>query len=170
MINETYKNVLFGVATTFMMLASVKHSKYITENLDEAEKYYHGYNFGVIVTCLFSNVCLGIFSFFILGNLNDFIHKMCVNLIGACQKLRVLAILMILSLGFYSASNFSCFTVRSINSNINSKLIMSSIIVVISQSIHLFSIQLLHPDMFGFRWAKKVRDCYKNNKKLIAFI
>lgn len=170
MLNETYKNVLFGVATIVMLLSSIKHSKYITEDLIQAEEYYHGFKFGIVITCLFANVCLGIFSFFILGNLNDFIHKMCVNLIGASQKLRVLGILMLLSLGFYSACNFSCYMVRSDISKIGLRLAITSFIVTLAQCCHIITIHLLHPDLFCLGWAKRTREYDKSSAQRIVFI
>jgi hypothetical protein len=83
MIHETYRNAFFGIASILMLVASIKHSEYITNNTDVSGEYYSGLSFGILVTCLFANICLGIFSLFILGNLNDFIVKMAVNLIGA---------------------------------------------------------------------------------------
>jgi len=170
MINETYKNVLFGVASLAMVLASISHSKNITENLKMSEDYYHGFNFSLIVTCLFVNVCLGIFSFFILGNMNDYIHRMCVNLIGAGQKLRVLALLILLSMIPYAAANFGCFVIHSEVSEIEKKLAIISLIVVCLQVFHLFSIHLLHPDIFGLKWIKRMRDYDKDNQEKIVFL
>lgn len=156
MIHETYRNVLFGAASVLMLLATIKHSEYITSNIDISEEYYSGLSFAVLVTCLFVNICLGIFSLFILGNLNDFIERMSVNLIGAYQKIRVLAILMVLSTIFYLASNLICFFKAYVLTSLEKKMVMISSAVVIFQLFHVFSAYLIHPDLFGFGWRKEV--------------
>lgn len=163
MINETYKNVLFGIASMSMMLASIAHSKSIADNLQMAEEYYFLFNFGVVITCLFANICLGIFSFFILGNLNDFIHKMCLNLVGACQKLRVLAFLMVINTSIYIFSNLLCFFHSLCLSNIEKNMAQISAINVILQTLHIYSIHLLHPDILGIKWLRKIKEYDRGN-------
>lgn len=170
MINETYRNVLFGTVSIVMLFGSIKHSEYLTGNMDIAEKYYYGMNLGLVITCLFANVCLGIFSIFILGNLNDFMHRMCVNLIGAGQKLRVLAILMLISMALYSAVNFTCLMHSVHLSQIERKMVTISAIVVLLQLLHLLSIYLLHSDVFGLKWMGEVQDYDKGRKSRVVFL
>lgn len=170
MINETYINVLFGTASIFMLFGSIKHSEYLTNNMDVAEEYYYGMNLGIVITCLFVNVCLGIFSMFILGNLNDFMHKMCINLIGAGQKLRVLAILMLVSMVCYSGVNLASFMHSVYLSQMERKMAVVSMVVVLLQLFHLLSIHLLHPDVFGLRWIREVKSYDQGHKSRVVFL
>lgn len=167
MINETYRNVLFGVASISMLFGSIKHSEYLTGNIEVAEKYYYGMNLGLVITCLFVNVCLGIFSIFILGNLNDFMHRMCVNLIGAGQKLRVLAILMLASMICYSGVSLACFMHSVYLSQVERKMAVASTVVILLQMFHLLSIHLLHPDVFGLKWRREVEEYDKGHSRVV---
>lgn len=156
MIDESYGNVFFGLISIFMLLGSIKHSEYISDNVGLSEDYYFSFNIGIIITCLFANICLGIFSLFILGNLCDFIQKMTINLIGARQKLRVLGILIFITFLFYSGSNLVCFFHSLVLSSLEKKMAITSLTVAILQVTTIFSIHLIHPDIFGLVWRKRV--------------
>lgn len=170
MISETYKNAFFGAVSICLILATIKHSEYITNNIDIAEKYYFGSTFGILVTCLFVNMCLGIFSLFILGNLNDFIEHMSVNLIGAYQKMRVLSILMLLSTFLYSFSNFTCFLHAVILTNLEKKMASLSLLVTFVQIAHITSMNMIHPDLFGLKLRKDIAAFDRGELSRHAFV
>lgn len=96
MINETFKNVFFAISNILLLLVSLKQSGYVANHSESAEKLYGGLLFGSVITLLFVNFCLFIFAMFILMNLNDFILKRCLNLIGAHQKLRIVGALVVI--------------------------------------------------------------------------
>lgn len=158
MISETYRNVFFGAASISLLLAAIKHSEYISNNIDIAEEYYFGITFVIVATCLFLNICLAIFSLFILGNLNDFIERMSLNLIGAYQKMRVLAILSVLSFIFFSFSSSICFYNAIFLNSLERKMIIVSVLVTVLQLIHILSMNAIHPDLFLFKWRKELKD------------
>lgn len=161
MLHEAFKNFLFGITSFIMIISSVEHSLYIVDNFDEAYEYYFLYGLTIVITCLFVNVCLGIFSLFILGNLNDFLHKMCVNLVGAQQKLKILAILMVINCLFFLISNVLSFLYSIKTSSFIEQIIFVGIVVFIMQVLHIISIESLHPDLFGKKWRKRL-ETYEN--------
>ncbi|ELA41011.1 uncharacterized protein VICG_01970 [Vittaforma corneae ATCC 50505] len=170
MINENYGNVIFGLASISMLLGSIKHSEYISDNVELSEQYYFSFNIGIVITCLFANICLGIFALFILGNLCDFIQKMTVNLIGARQKLRVLAVLIFISFVFYSGSNTVCFMKSFVLSAVERKMAINSLIVSILQLVNMVAIHMVHPDVFGLKWIKEVREYDRNEKLKVTYL
>jgi hypothetical protein len=91
-MNVTLKNCSFGILILFLLIASINHTNYITENTENSDKIYYGALYPIVVSCLFIDIALVIFSLTILGNLNDFILKRIPNLIGACQKLRIVSV------------------------------------------------------------------------------
>lgn len=170
MIHEAYRNVFFGVASISLLVGSIKHSEYISNNIDVSGEYYSGLSFAILVTCLFVNICLCIFSLFILGNLNDFIGRMAVNLIGAYQKIRVLAILMITSTVFYLSSNMICFFKAYVLTSLERKMVFVSTTVIALQVLHLFSMYLIHPDLLGFGWKKELKEFNQGRYSRSAFV
>ena len=147
-----------------MLLGSIKHSEYISDNVKISESYYFSFTIGIIITCLFANICLGIFSLFILGNLCDYIQRMSVNLIGARQKLRILAILLLISFMYYTATNVICFMNAIVILNIEKKMAITSLIVSMLQVVNIMTINLIHPDVFGIKWIKEVRSFDREKK------
>jgi len=170
MINENYGNALFGFVGVATLLASIKHSEYISDNVSLSEQYYVGASMGVVITCLFANICLGIFSLFILGNLSDYIQRMTVNLIGARQKLRVLAILVLLSFFFYTSANVICFIRCMRLVGIERKMAFNSLTVSVLQLVHIFSIHLIHPDVFGFKLRSDLNEFDQCKKSKVYYI
>lgn len=170
MINENYGNVVFGLASLSMLLGSIKHSEYISDNVELSEQYYFGINIGIVITCLFANICLGIFALFILGNLCDFVQRMTVNLIGARQKLRVLAILVFASFVFYSGSNAVCFAHSVVLSSIERKMAINSLIVSVLQLACILAVHMVHPDVFGLGWVREVRRHDRGEKIKVAYL
>lgn len=158
MINEGYRNAFFGAASIAMLLSSIKHSEYIYNNLSDSLKYYSKINFTVTVTFLFVNICLGIFALFIVGNLNDFFARMSLNLIGSCQKIRVLAILMTISCVCYTGSSSASFISSIFENKTDRYLSLLGCLVSVSQILHLVSMNCIHPDLFGLKWKKQVKD------------
>lgn len=144
-----------------MLLASIKHSEYIYANLLLAEEFYFASCFGIVITCLFVNICLGIFALFIVGNLCDYIQQMAINLIGARQKLRILAILLALCFVFYSSTISFCFMRSVVLSSFERKIAFISFLVSALQLSTLFAISLIHPDIFGLKWRREIREYRK---------
>ncbi|KAM0681779.1 hypothetical protein GINT2_000296 [Glugoides intestinalis] len=161
MINENHGNLFFGMASVGMLLASIKHSEYISENLALTEEFYFASCFGIVVTCLFVNICLGIFALFVVGNLCDYIQQMAINLIGSRQKLRILAILIAVCFVFYSPTILLCFMRSIVLSSFEKKVVFISFLVSALQLCTLFSISLIHPDIFGLKWRREVREYQK---------
>jgi hypothetical protein len=170
MINETYKNVFFGFSSVFLLFATIKHSEYISNNIQSSEDFYFGFAFSLTITCLFVNICLGIFSLFILGNLNDYIEQMSVNLIGAYQKMRVLAILTVFSLITYSSCNLICFVNSIFITSLEQKMLYVTVIVIVFQVSHLISMYSIHPDLYGLKLNKELKDYDKGELLRSEFI
>lgn len=170
MINENYGNAFFGVMSVSTLLASITHSEYITDNVKISKEYYFGALTGIVITCLFTNICLGIFSLFVLGNLSDYIQKMTVNLIGARQKLRVLAILIFMSFVFYTGANLLSFARKMSLDNVETKLAIIGMAVSVLQIFHIFSIHLIHPDVFGLKYLSKMKSYDKYKKSRVFYI
>ncbi len=161
MINENHGNVFFGMASVGMLLASIKHSEYISENLVLTDKFYFASCFGIVVTCLFVNICLGIFALFVVGNLCDYIQQMAINLIGPRQKLRILAILLSICFFFYSSTITFCFMRSIVLSSFERKIVFIGFLVSALQLCTLFSISLIHPDVFGLKLRREIREYRK---------
>lgn len=92
MVKETIKNLFFCFSNIALIAASIRHTDLLTSYPDKAEEIYPTPYFGIVLTCLFVNLILFIFAMLILGNLNDFILHRCLNLIGACQKLKIVSV------------------------------------------------------------------------------
>lgn len=168
MLNENHANLLFAFSTIALLLTSIRHSECISDDIHASEAFYFGPNIGIILTCLFSNICLGIFGLFIVGNLCDFIQQMALNLIGARQKLRILAILVSVSFVFYSASTFISLAANPNLSKKSTRLLSIGLLVMLFQVLELVSIKILHPDVFGLKWISEVRE-YDRGEKLRVF-
>lgn len=91
MIHDTLNIVFYAISNITLLWVSIKHSNLITNNPAQAETIYPDPYFGLTITSLFCNLGLVIFGLLILGNLNDFLLQRSLNLIGACQKLRIVS-------------------------------------------------------------------------------
>lgn len=163
MIHEIVKNFMFGIISLVNLFMSVRYSSYLIDHYGEVLRFYYSYDFTLVVTCLFVNVCLCIFALFILGNLNDFLHRMSVNLIGAYQKLKVLAVLMMLNTSAFGIGNIHALLGTFSNTKFVKKLTFMIIVQFVIQVLHILSIYSLHPDLFGKGWRERLKR-YETNE------
>lgn len=89
MRNETTKNGLFGISIILLLISFIVTGKTIVLNLHFAERIYPSPGLSILLVSLMGSLGIAIFGLFILGDLNDFMLKRRVNLIGSEQKLQI---------------------------------------------------------------------------------
>lgn len=91
MENETIKNTMFGMGNIFLLISVVSFSERLASNTTTSRHLYTGHCIEAILFSILGSIGLVVFGLLILGNLNDFVLRRCVNLIGAAQKLQIVS-------------------------------------------------------------------------------
>ncbi len=164
MLINSIKNAIFSFACIGLIGSSIAFNIIITNNIEIAEKLYFGGNLSLIITSIFANLCLGVFGILILGNLNDFVLYRILNLIGAYQKLKILAILVITNTTLYLISGLYChLKLLNVYSKNNLLFFTVFVLVFLFESFLLFSINSIHPDLLGLKWMRDLK-AYDNGE------
>ncbi|KAI4291494.1 hypothetical protein PAPHI01_0768 [Pancytospora philotis] len=151
-MHVTLKNAVYGIANIVFIFLCIRHSICISKDTDAAGRIYPGNSFAYIITSLFINLCLVLFGLLILMNLNDFLLRRLLNLIGAYRKLRIYAFLLFVNLCFYGSINGYCFAqLLPRLSGYQAEMLLWSCCVTLSALLLLTAIYSIHPDLLGAR-------------------
>ncbi len=78
------------------------------------------------------------------------------------------AILLSLSMCVYTSTTFLCFLRALKLSQVERKMTAVSFAVGASQALSLVAINLIHPDVYGRKWRKEMKE-YDSGKKMRIF-
>jgi len=95
-MEESHNNTLFTFTCFMLLISTLHHSYWITNKTEISSFFYPSYFYRIILSSLFVNFGLVVFSFFIIMNLNDFFLKRCLNRVGVTQKLKIVGVPLVL--------------------------------------------------------------------------
>ncbi|OQS54292.1 hypothetical protein EHP00_1124 [Ecytonucleospora hepatopenaei] len=150
---ETTKTAIFGIAVICFMVVNAKTTIFMTEKNAHITQYYDAVSLTVVVTGLFVNFWIGFFGLFIIMAFNNFLTRNLANVIGAYEKIKIVAGLTLVNATAMAFVNISSFFNVRIN-QINKELVYWFLAVFLSQAFFLYSCWLVHPDIFNKKFKK----------------